>query len=209
MTRVIANLETLNLPTQNPRMSGDEEESDEESDEEESDPSLFYDEACLSEEDFVDLDLPPVFDEDIFDKKSMSAYLDLPPVFDEEIIDKESMSADFDLPLVFIKEIFEKDLLSIYVTEGIAEIRYRDTLAEYKRFFPEEKIRYWKFAVKRKKSITKIEACKALLQVKFGDKQDHIKGDKSQSVLFYGYRLAKQLQDLETQIDWNREKNEK
>ena len=31
MTRVIANLETLNLPTQNPRVSGDEEESDEES----------------------------------------------------------------------------------------------------------------------------------------------------------------------------------
>ena len=33
MARVIANLETLTLPTRNPRMSGDKEESDEESDE--------------------------------------------------------------------------------------------------------------------------------------------------------------------------------
>ncbi|KAK0572486.1 hypothetical protein LWI29_032237 [Acer saccharum] len=78
-------------------MSGDEEESDkEESDEEESDPSLFYDETCLSKEAFVDLDLPPVFDEEVFDKESMIADLDLPLVFDEEIFDKKSMSADFD-----------------------------------------------------------------------------------------------------------------
>ncbi|KAK3220330.1 hypothetical protein Dsin_014300 [Dipteronia sinensis] len=83
--------------------------------------------------------------------------------------------------------------------EGIAEIRYRDTLAECKRFFPEEKIRCWKFVLKRKNSIEKTEACKKLLGVKFGDEQEHIKGDKSQSVLFYGCRLAKQLQDLETQ----------
>ncbi|TXG68364.1 hypothetical protein EZV62_003299 [Acer yangbiense] len=90
--------------------------------------------------------------------------------------------------------------------EGIAEIRYRDTLAECKRFFPEDKIRYWKFVLKRKKSIEKTEACKKLLGVKFGDEQERIKGDKSQSVLFYGCRLAKQLQDLETQDGWNRER---
>ncbi|KAK1577708.1 hypothetical protein Q3G72_024140 [Acer saccharum] len=90
--------------------------------------------------------------------------------------------------------------------EGIAEIRYRDTLAECKRFFPEEKIRYWKFVLKRKQSIEKIEACKKLLGVKFGDEQEHIKGDQSQSVLFYGCRLAKQLQDLETQDGWSRER---
>ncbi|KAI9159962.1 hypothetical protein LWI28_003775 [Acer negundo] len=88
--------------------------------------------------------------------------------------------------------------------EGIAEIRYRDTLAECKRFFPEEKIRYWKFVLKWKKPIEKTEACKQLLGVKFGDEQEHIKGDKSQSVLFYGCRLAKQLRDLETQAGWTR-----
>ncbi|TXG68360.1 hypothetical protein EZV62_003295 [Acer yangbiense] len=88
--------------------------------------------------------------------------------------------------------------------EGIAEIRYRDTFAECKRFFPEEKIRYWKFVLKRKQSIEKTEACKKLLGVKFGDEQEHIKGDQSQSVLFYGCRLAKQLQDLETQAGWTR-----
>ncbi|KAK0598575.1 hypothetical protein LWI29_035973 [Acer saccharum] len=73
-------------------MSGDEEESDEE----ESDPSLFYDETCLSKEAFADLDQPPVFDEEVFDKESMIANLDLPPVFDEEIFDKKSMSSDFE-----------------------------------------------------------------------------------------------------------------
>ncbi|TXG68348.1 hypothetical protein EZV62_003283 [Acer yangbiense] len=88
--------------------------------------------------------------------------------------------------------------------EGIAEIRYRDTLAKCKRFFQEEKIRYWKFVLKRKQSIEKTEACKKLLGVKFGDEQEHIKGDQSQSVLFYGCRLAKQLQDLETQAGWTR-----
>ncbi|KAK0579289.1 hypothetical protein LWI29_024065 [Acer saccharum] len=78
-------------------MSGDEEESDkEDSDEEESDPSLFYDETCLSKEAFADLDLPPVFDEEVFDRESMIANLDLPPVFDEEIFDKKSISADFE-----------------------------------------------------------------------------------------------------------------
>ncbi|KAK0593969.1 hypothetical protein LWI29_026974 [Acer saccharum] len=78
-------------------MSGDEEESDkEDSDEEEFDPSLFYDETCLSKEAFADLDLPPVFDEEVFDRESMIANLDLPPVFDEEIFDKKSMSADFE-----------------------------------------------------------------------------------------------------------------
>ncbi|KAK0597553.1 hypothetical protein LWI29_026460 [Acer saccharum] len=69
---------------------------EEENDEEEFEPSLFYDETCLSKEVFADLDLPPVFDEEVFDKESMIAYFDLPPIFDEEIFDKKSMSADFD-----------------------------------------------------------------------------------------------------------------
>ncbi|KAK3200673.1 hypothetical protein Dsin_024088 [Dipteronia sinensis] len=88
--------------------------------------------------------------------------------------------------------------------EGIAEIRYRDTLAECMRFFPQEKM-FLNLCWTRKQSIDKSEACKALLQVTFGIEEEQIKGDRSQSVLFYGCRLAKQLQDLELKNGWNRE----
>ena len=74
----------------NPNLGGDGEF--EESDEEESDHLLFYDDTYVSEEAFADLDLPPVFDEEIFDKESMSADFDLPPVFVGEIYKKESVS---------------------------------------------------------------------------------------------------------------------
>ncbi|KAL5757381.1 hypothetical protein ACOSP7_019992 [Xanthoceras sorbifolium] len=92
--------------------------------------------------------------------------------------------------------------------EGIAEIRYRDTLAECKRFFPEEKTCHfcWKFAVKRKRTIENTVACKALLRVEFGDEQEQMKGYRSQSVLFYGCRLAKQLQSLKIEDGWSRER---
>ena len=74
----------------NPNLGGDGEF--EESDEEESELSLFYDDTYVSEEAFADLDLPPIFDEEIFDKESMIADFDLPPVFIEEIFEKESVS---------------------------------------------------------------------------------------------------------------------
>ncbi|KAL5757378.1 hypothetical protein ACOSP7_019989 [Xanthoceras sorbifolium] len=84
--------------------------------------------------------------------------------------------------------------------EGIGEIKYRDTNEEALRFFHEEEERRflcWTYVVKKKKFIERGEACKALLGVKFGDEEEQIKGDRSQSVLFYGCRLAKQLQSLE------------
>ncbi|KAL5757379.1 hypothetical protein ACOSP7_019990 [Xanthoceras sorbifolium] len=83
--------------------------------------------------------------------------------------------------------------------EGIAEIKYRDTNEETMRFFLEEERHFlcWRFVVKKRKFIEKSKACKALLGVKFGDEEEEIKGDRSQSVLFYGCRLAKQLQSLE------------
>ncbi|KAK0577992.1 hypothetical protein LWI29_003447 [Acer saccharum] len=65
---------------------------EEESVEEESEPSLFYDEICLSKEVFADLDLPPVFDEEIFDKESMSADFDPKP----ELVEEECHAAKVD-----------------------------------------------------------------------------------------------------------------
>ncbi|KAK3220347.1 hypothetical protein Dsin_014317 [Dipteronia sinensis] len=84
--------------------------------------------------------------------------------------------------------------------EGIGEIRYRDTFAEALRFFMEEEVGNSLFRTiseLREKYITKSEARMALLQVNFDAKQEAIKGDKSQSLLFYGCRLAKQLKSLE------------
>ncbi|KAK3220315.1 hypothetical protein Dsin_014285 [Dipteronia sinensis] len=92
--------------------------------------------------------------------------------------------------------------------EGIGEIKYRDTHAEALRFFLDEEIFFvevMKFGfgfcfqrVERKKRYIKIEdACKTLLGVHFGDAEEQIKGDRTQSVLFYGSRLARQLQSLD------------
>ncbi|XP_031282925.1 uncharacterized protein LOC116141580 [Pistacia vera] len=73
--------------------------------------------------------------------------------------------------------------------KGIGEIRYRDTCAEARRFFKQ-----------RMSTSQKIkEACKALLQVNTNVPMEKIKGDRSQSVLFYGCKLAKQLKSLERQ----------
>ncbi|KAL5824225.1 hypothetical protein ACOSQ3_020288 [Xanthoceras sorbifolium] len=95
--------------------------------------------------------------------------------------------------------VVPSSLLSIYVAEGIAEIKYRDTNEEAVRFFFKEERHFlpWAYVVKKRKFTEKSEACKALLRVKFGDEEEEIKGDRSQSVLFYGCRLAKQLQSLE------------
>ncbi|TXG65970.1 hypothetical protein EZV62_007245 [Acer yangbiense] len=100
--------------------------------------------------------------------------------------------------------------------EGIAEIRYRDTLAECMRFFSEVRTKIDKIMNRgtlakcmrlfRKRSIDESKACKMLLLVRFGLEEEQIKGDRSQSVLFYGCGLAKQLQNLEIKNGWNRER---
>ncbi|KAK1575976.1 hypothetical protein Q3G72_009831 [Acer saccharum] len=83
--------------------------------------------------------------------------------------------------------------------EGIGEIRYRDTFAEALRFFMEEEVYHLCGTTLelREKYIRKSEACKALLQVNFDAAHEAIQGDKSQSLLFYGSRLTKQLKSLE------------
>ncbi|KAK1577227.1 hypothetical protein Q3G72_019953 [Acer saccharum] len=84
--------------------------------------------------------------------------------------------------------------------EGIGEIRYRDTFAEALRFFQDEEF-CGCCVVQREESIKKSEACKELLRMKFDAAQEKIKGDRSQSLLFYGCRLAEQLKSLENK--WN------
>ncbi|KAK3220350.1 hypothetical protein Dsin_014320 [Dipteronia sinensis] len=83
--------------------------------------------------------------------------------------------------------------------EGIGEIRYRDTFTEALRFSLYEEVYYIDGPIleRREKYLRKSEACKALLQVNFDAAQEAIKGDKSQSLLLYGSRLAKQLKSLE------------
>ncbi|MBA0571823.1 hypothetical protein Golob_002195 [Gossypium lobatum] len=80
--------------------------------------------------------------------------------------------------------------------KGIGEIRYIATCAEATRFFQ-----------KMRKTIgTKIdEACHELYEVDT-DLLEELKGDTSKSVLFYGSRLAKQLQTLGSREDWGFEK---
>ncbi|TXG68390.1 hypothetical protein EZV62_003325 [Acer yangbiense] len=88
--------------------------------------------------------------------------------------------------------------------EGIGEIRYRDTFAEALRFFMYEDGGYSGslIFVRRKKYVTKSKACKDLLEVNFGAAEEAKKGDKSQSLLFYGCRLAKQLKSLNHPNKW-------
>ncbi|KAK1578152.1 hypothetical protein Q3G72_027954 [Acer saccharum] len=88
--------------------------------------------------------------------------------------------------------------------EGIGEIRYRDTFAEVLRFFMYEEVSYSSHVTfkHREKYIRKSEACKAFLQVNFDEEAKRKKGDKSQSLLFYGCSLAKQLKSLNHPNKW-------
>ncbi|XP_031272089.1 uncharacterized protein LOC116130492 [Pistacia vera] len=85
--------------------------------------------------------------------------------------------------------------------KGIGEIRYRETCAEALRFFERKR--------KREKisNISRNEACQMLLQVNTdGSLVEDIKGDRSLSVLYYGCKLAKQLQNLKSrQYGWSHE----
>ncbi|TXG68596.1 hypothetical protein EZV62_003531 [Acer yangbiense] len=89
--------------------------------------------------------------------------------------------------------------------EGIGEIRYRDMVAEALRFFMDEEVSDSVFGTYKKliqKYITKSKACKDLLEVNFGAVEEAKKGDKSQSLLFYGCRLVNQLKSLQIDHKW-------
>ncbi|XP_031276700.1 uncharacterized protein LOC116135135 [Pistacia vera] len=74
--------------------------------------------------------------------------------------------------------------------KGIGEIRYRDTCAEARRFFKQRRM-----VISKENN----EAYKKLLEVNTNVPMEKIKGNRSQSVLFYGCKLAKQLKSLERQ----------
>ncbi|KAK3220314.1 hypothetical protein Dsin_014284 [Dipteronia sinensis] len=79
--------------------------------------------------------------------------------------------------------------------KGIGEIRYRDTCAEARRFFKQKEL----------SSDNAIKgACRKLLEVDVSSLQllEDIKGDRSQSVLFSGCILAKKLENLEMEMEF-------
>ncbi|KAE8669498.1 hypothetical protein F3Y22_tig00112231pilonHSYRG00054 [Hibiscus syriacus] len=76
--------------------------------------------------------------------------------------------------------------------KGIGEIRFKDTCAEAIRFFQR----------KKKEIGTKVdEACHNLYEIDTNF-LEQAKGDATKSVLFYGSRLAKQLQSLGFERKW-------
>ncbi|KAL6342543.1 hypothetical protein AAG906_012394 [Vitis piasezkii] len=81
----------------------------------------------------------------------------------------------------------------IMLPDGIGQIRFQDSCAEATEIFKCVKDR--------------IQACKRLLlQVNTEIPQLKVKGDRSKSVLSEACRLAKSLQSLETEEEWNCEK---
>lgn len=78
---------------------------------------------------------------------------------------------------------------------GIGQIRLRDTCAEAIEFFKERK------SIKDAKG-----ACSMLMKVCTEVHPSQVKGDRSKSVLFEACVLAKNLQSLETERNWNNEK---
>ncbi|XP_062088444.1 uncharacterized protein LOC133795006 [Humulus lupulus] len=78
---------------------------------------------------------------------------------------------------------------------GIGQIRFQDTCAEAVEFFEGRK-----FIAGEKK------ACEALIKVSTEILPSEVKGDRSKSVLFDACGLAKGLQSLETEQNWDKEK---
>ena len=74
---------------------------------------------------------------------------------------------------------------------GIGKIRYQDSCAEAVEFFQE-----------RNYITSRSEACSTLLQVSTEILPLEVKGDRSKSVIFDACRLAKCLQALETEEQW-------
>ncbi|PIA34422.1 hypothetical protein AQUCO_03800204v1 [Aquilegia coerulea] len=81
---------------------------------------------------------------------------------------------------------------------GIGLIRYRDTCAEAKMFFPPEDVK----EDRSKSEAPKKEARKMLNGVKTDIFPKDVKGDRSKSVLFDAVRLAKQLNELPEKRKW-------
>lgn len=78
---------------------------------------------------------------------------------------------------------------------GIGQIRFQDTCAEASEFFEQRKCKG-----------RPEPACEALLKVSTETFPAEVKGDKSKSVLFDACRLAKELQSLETDKNWENQK---
>ncbi|GMH14217.1 hypothetical protein Nepgr_016058 [Nepenthes gracilis] len=81
--------------------------------------------------------------------------------------------------------------------DGIGEARYRDTCAEAMRFFEQRRA----FQLHNPSQPRMM-----LLQVNTELKPRSVKGDRSKSVLFDGCILAKTLQSLETEANWENER---
>ncbi|KAM4130133.1 hypothetical protein ACJW30_01G077900 [Castanea mollissima] len=74
---------------------------------------------------------------------------------------------------------------------GIGMIRFQDTCEEAKHFFQEKDL-----------SKNKVKFCKMLLEVNTDVEPIKVKGDRSKSVLFYANKLAKQLQEMGKEKNW-------
>ena len=74
---------------------------------------------------------------------------------------------------------------------GIGMIRFQDTCEEAKHFFQEKGL-----------SKNKVEFCKILLKVNTDVEPIRVKGDRSKSVLFNANKLAKQLQEMGEEKNW-------
>ncbi|KAL4650420.1 hypothetical protein ACB092_01G086700 [Castanea dentata] len=74
---------------------------------------------------------------------------------------------------------------------GIGMIRFQDTCEEAKHFFQEKDL-----------SKNKVKFCKMLLEVNTDVEPIKVKGDRSKSVLFYANKLAKQLQEMGEEKNW-------
>ena len=74
---------------------------------------------------------------------------------------------------------------------GIGMIRFQDTCEEAKHFFQEKDL-----------SKNKVKFCKMLLEVNTDVEPIKVKGDRSKSVLFNANKLAKQLQEMGEEKNW-------
>ncbi|XP_050267927.1 uncharacterized protein LOC126712588 [Quercus robur] len=74
---------------------------------------------------------------------------------------------------------------------GIGMIRFQDTCEEAKHFFQEKGL-----------SKNKVKFCKMLLEVNTDVEPIKVKGDRSKSVLFNANKLAKQLQEMGEEKNW-------
>ena len=85
-------------------------------------------------------------------------------------------------------------LRPLMLPDGIGQIRFQDSFAEAIAFFHRKHVK------------DGIQACEKLLQVNTEILPLKVKGDRSKSVLFDACRLAKSMQSLEAEEEWECEK---